>query len=217
MSTATLLYKESRLVVPLPYLGIAALALFNLIPHYPPVIGVAYVLPALLIAFAEANGNKDHQFTISLPVPRSQVVLARHLSVVGLEVVQIAAVALVAVLYAQLHSGGHALGLDSNAAFFGIVLAAFGVFNVIFLPGYFTTGHRTGRPGVLAAIMFFVTYGIFELLVQVIPGLAGVLDTLDPAMAGAQLVVLALGALVFAGLTVVAYRRSVRRFDRVNL
>src|SRR5699024_11865409 len=88
MSAATLLYKESRLVVPLPYLGIVALALLNLIPHYPPVIGVSYVLPALLIAFAEANANKDHQFTISLPVARDRLVLARHLSVVALEVVQ---------------------------------------------------------------------------------------------------------------------------------
>lgn len=217
MSLATLLYKESRLVVPLPYLGIAALALFNLIPHYPPIIGVSYVLPALLIAFSEANANKDHQFTISLPVPRDRVVLARHLSVVGLETVQITAVALVAVLYTQLHPGGHALGMDANPAFFGAVLAAFGVFNVIFLPGYFTTAHRTGRPGVLGAIMFFVTYGIFELLVLVIPGLAEVLDTLDPAMAGPQLLVLLAGALALVGLTVVSYRLSVRRFDRVNL
>lgn len=218
MSTvATLLHKEFRPVVPPAYLGVAALTLFNLIPHYPMILGISYFLPALFIALSDANANKDHEFTISLPVARDEVVLAKHMTVVIVELVQLAALGVVAVFAAQITPEGSAVGMDGNYAFFGFVLISLGLFNVIFLPGYFTTGYRTGKPGVIGAIVFFLSYGVFELLVALVPGAADTLDTLDPAMAGPQLIVLVVGALVFGALTWVAHRQSVSRFDRVNL
>ena len=209
MSTATLLLKESRLVVPPAYLGFAALTLFNLIPHYPMIIGVSYFMLALFIALSEANANKDHEFTISLPITRDSVVRAKHLTVVAVELIQLGALALVAVVAAQLNPEGSAVSLDGNFAFFGVVLVSLGLFNLVFLPGYFTTGYRTGRPGVLAALVFFGSYAIAEVVVALVPPVKEVLDTLDPAMAA--------GALVYVGLTLVSYRLSVARFDRVNL
>lgn len=217
MSTATLLHKEFRLVVPPAYWLVAGLVVFNLIPHYPMIIGVSYFLLVVFIAFSEANANKDHEFTISLPVPRNRVVLAKHLTVAAVELVQLAALAIVAVFAALLYPTGNLVGLDGNAAFFGFVLMSLGLFNVIFLPGYFATGYKTGRPGVLAAIVFFLSYGLFELLVTLTPDLSRILDTLDPIHAGAQLLVLVVGVIVYVGLTAASYRLSVRRFDRVNL
>ena len=217
MSTATLLLKESRLVVPPAYLGFAALTLFNLIPHYPMILGISYFMLALFIALSEANANKDHEFTISLPITRDSVVRAKHLTVVAVELIQLGALALVAVVAAQLNPEGSAVSLDGNFAFFGVVLVSLGLFNLVFLPGYFATGYRTGRPGVLAALVFFGSYAIAEVVVALVPPVQDVLDTLDPAMAGRQLLVLAAGALVYVGLTLVSYRLSVARFDRVNL
>lgn len=217
MSTAALLYKESRLVVPPAYLLVTGLTLFNLIPHYPMILGVSYFMLAVFFAFSEANANKDHEFTISLPVARDRVVLAKHLTVVAIELVQLAALAIVAVGAALVTPAGNVLGMDGNYAFFGFVLVSLGLFNVIFLTGYFTTGHKTGRPGVLAGITFFASYGSFELLVALTPGASAVLDSLDSTVAGPQLLVLGLGAVVYLGLTVASYRLSVRRFDRVNL
>lgn len=217
MSTAALLYKETRLVVPPVYLLVAGLTLFNLIPNYPMIIGVSYFILAVLFAFSEANANKDLEFTISLPVSRDRVVLAKHLTVAALQIVQLAALALVAVVAAMITPGGIIVGMDGNYAFFGFVLVSLGLFNLVFLPGYFTTGYKTGRPGVLAAITFFASYGVFEVLVAVVPGASEVLDTLDPAHAGPQLLVLGLGGLSYGLLTVFSYRRSARRFDRVNL
>lgn len=216
-AVANLLHKEFRLVVPPAYLGVAALTLFNLIPHYPMILGISYFLPALFIALSEANANKDHEFTISLPVGRDEVVLAKHMTVVVVELVQLAALGVVAVFAAQITPEGNAVGLDGNYAFFGFVLISLGLFNVIFLPGYFTTGYRTGRPGVIAALVFFLSYGVFELLVAVVPGAADTFDTLDASMAGPQLLVLLIGALIFGALTWLAYRLSAARFDRVNL
>lgn len=216
-TVATLLHKEFRLVVPPVYLGVAALTLFNLIPHYPMVLGISYFLPALFIALSDANANKDHEFTISLPVTRDEVVLAKHMTVVVIELVQLAALAVVAAFAAQITPEGNAVGMDGNYAFFGFLLISLGLFNVVFLPGYFTTGYRTGRPGVIGALVFFVSYGVFELLVALVPGAASTFDTLDASMAGPQLLVLLIGAASFCMLTWLAYRRSVVRFDRVNL
>src|SRR5699024_8667138 len=119
--------------------------------------------------------------------------------------------AVVALFAALITPQGNVMGMDGNYAFFGFALVSIGLFNVVFLPGYFTTGYKADRPGILAAITFFVSYGVIELLVALIPGAAGVLDTLDPADAGPQLLVLALGALLYLALTVASYRLSVRR------
>lgn len=217
MSAATLLYKEFRLVVPPVYLGIAALTLFNLIPHYPFILGISYFMLAVFFPLSEANANKDLLFTISLPISRDRVVLAKHGLVVAVQQAQLAALAVVAVFAAQLTPEGYIIGMDGNFAFFGLVLVSLGLFNLVFLPGYFRTGYRIGRPGVAAAITFALSYAVFEALVAVVPGAAETLDTLDPAMFGPQLVVLAAGALLYVVLTAASYRRSVRRFDRVNL
>lgn len=216
-ATATLLHKELRLVVPPVYFGVAALTLFNLIPHYPWIIGVTYFMLTVFFALSEAKANQDHLFTIPLPIRRDQLVLAKHATVVVVELVQLAALALVAVAAAQLTPGGYTVGMDGNFAFFGLELISLGLFNLVFLPGYFRTGHRIGRPGVLAGVTFAVSYGVLELLVALVPGAARTLDTLDPAMVGPQLLVLAAGAIAYAGLTAVSHRRSVRVFDRVNL
>lgn len=217
MSAATLLYKEFRLVVPPMYLWVAALTLFNLIPHYPFILGISYFMLAVFFPLSEANANKDLLFTISLPISRDRVVLAKHGMVVAVELAQLAVLAIVAVAAAQLTPEGNLIGMDGNFAFFGFVLVSLGLFNLVFLPGYFRTGHRIGRPGVAAAITFALSYAAFEGLVALSPGVAESLDTLDPAMFGPQLGVLAAGVLLYVVLTAVSYRRSVRLFDRVNL
>lgn len=217
MSVTTLLYKEYRLVVPPVYLGIAALTLFNLIPHYPFILGISYFMLAVFFPLSEANANKDLLFTISLPISRHRVVLAKHGIVVAVQLIQLAALAVVAAVATQLTPGGYTVGMDGNFAFFGFVLVSLGLFNLVFLPGYFRTGYRIGRPGVAAAITFALSYAVFEVLVAVVPGAAQTLDSLDPATFGPQLAVLAAGALVYVVLIAVSYRRSVRRFDRVNL
>lgn len=217
MSASTLLYKEFRLVVPPVYFGIAALTLFNLIPHYPFILGISYFMLAVFFPLSEANANKDLLFTTALPISRDRVVLAKHASVAAVQLVQLAALAVVAVIAAQLTPEGYAIGMDGNLAFFGFVLVSLGLFNVVFLPGYFRTGYRIGRPGVTAALAFALSYATLEVLVAVVPGAAETLDSLDPATFGPQLAVLAAGAFLYVVLTGLSYRRSVRRFDRVHL
>lgn len=216
-STSKLLYKEFRLVLPLSYLGFAALTIFQLIPHYPVIIGVTYFMLALFIAFSEANTNKDHLFTISLPIPRNRVVLAKHITVMAIELVQLACMVPFAVIAAVLRPGGNLVGMDGNYAFFGFALISFAVFNILFLPGYFKTGYKTGRPGVLAAIGFGLTYGLFELLVNVVPNAKEAIDTLAPEMAADQILILAIGMLLYAAGIYFSYRKSVVNFDQVNL
>lgn len=216
-SVRNLLYKEFRLVLPLSYLGFAALAVFQLIPHYPLIIGVTYFMLAVFIAFSEANTNKDHLFTISLPIPRNRVVLAKHITVMTAELVQLLCMVPFAIIAALLRPGGNVIGMDGNYAFFGFILISFAVFNIIFLPGYFKTGYKTGRPGVLAAIGFALTYGLFELLVIVVPNAKEVIDTLNPEMAAHQILLLAIGVVLYAASMYFSYRKSVINFDQVNL
>ncbi|GEM_PF-135820 len=216
-NTRNLLYKELRLVVPLSYLVLLVPAIFLLIPHYPFIIGGTYFMLILFISFSEANTNKDHLFTISLPIPRNQVVLAKHIAVIIVQLVQLICMIPFIVIANVLRPGGNLVGMDGNYAFFGFVLISFSLFNFIFLTGYFKTGYKTGRPGVLAAIGFFLSYGLFELLVNVVPNVKEILDTLNPEMVGYQILILTIGLLFYAGSMYFSYRKSVENFDQVNL
>jgi ABC-2 type transport system permease protein len=217
-STRALVHKEFRLVLPPSYLAWALLSAFLLVPHYPMVLGaVAYVTLALFIALSQANANRDHVFTVSLPIARSQVVLAKLVTVMALELAMLLSVVPFAIVAWRLRPEGNLIGMDGNYAFFGMVLACFAVFNAVFLPGYFRTGWRIGRPGVAATIAFWLTYGALELAVNLVPRAKAVVDTLDAAATGRQLLVLAAGVLVYVAGAVYSYRRAAVNFDRVNL
>lgn len=216
-STRDLVYKEFRLVVPPSYLGYAALSVFLLIPHYPMILGVAYFTLALFIALSEANANKDHVFTISLPIARNQVVLAKLATVMTVELVLLLSAIPLAVVAGVLRPDGNLVGMDGNYAFFGMVLTSFALFNAIFLPGYFRTGWRIGRPGVIATIAFWLSYGAFELVVNLVPDVKAVVDTLDPGAVPRQLLILAAGSLLYIASALYSYKRSVANFDRVSL
>ncbi|MFA5006118.1 MAG: ABC-2 transporter permease [Candidatus Izemoplasmatales bacterium] len=212
-----LLYKELKLVVTPGTYFFCACALLLLIPAYPYFVGVSYTVMSFLINFGVARDNRDHEFSAILPVPRDQIVLAKHLHVLILEGVTIL-VAIPAALVSSLwfNPNGNVVGMDANFAFFGFTLAAYAAFNVVFLTKYFKTGYKVGMPIAFGLAAYLAVVAAVELLVHVVPGLA-VLDGLDPAHALPQLGVLLAGIVLYVVGMVASYRMSVRRFDKVSL
>ncbi len=213
-----LLYKELKLVITPGTYFFAACALLLLVPAYPYFVGVSYTVMSFLINFGVARDNQDHEFTAMLPVPRNQIVLAKHLHVLILEGVTIL-VAIPAALVSSLllNPGGNVVGMDANFAFFGFTLLGYAIFNVIFLPKYFKTGYKVGTPLAvgMAAYLGFVL-GV-ELVVNVFPGVKAVIDGLHPVTYVPQFVVLFVGVVFYAVGMLWSYRLSVKRFDKVSL
>ncbi len=213
-----ILCKELKLVILPGFYLFSLLSFMLLIPQYPYFVGVSYAVFAIFLVFNAAQASNDHRFTAMLPVPRRHIVLGKHVTAMVLEGIQLlvaipAAILSSLVLYPQ----GNSVGMDANFAFFGFTLMAYSVYNLIFLPWYFRTGYRTGIPTAVAMAGYLLFIGLIELTVNLFPAVHAAVDSLEPSTIPVQLIVLAVGALVYCGATWLSYRISVKNFERVSL
>lgn len=213
-----LIYKEIKLVVsPAAYL-FPILSLLLLIPSYPYIVGFIYFLFSVQITFQVARDNRDEQFTAMLPVPRRDFVKARCITVVYIELLQILYAIPCALLTSfVINKGGNPIGLDANFALFGMVLLAMGAFNLVFLPKYFKTGYKFGIPLTLAMVAFVAVVVVCECVVGIVPAVHNVIDGLSASNIGYQIGVFFVGLAAFVGLLVLAYKLSVKNYQKVNL
>ncbi len=213
-----LLFKELRLVVTPGTYFFALCAALVLVPAYPYAVGMSYCLMSILINFGAARANNDQEFTAMLPIPRSHVVLAKHITVFLTEIITLLIAVPCALVSAfVLNPGGNVVGMDANMAFFGFTLIEYSVFNLIFLPWYFRTGYKTGMPMAVGLSAYLLTLIGFELLVALTPGLAAVIDSLHPTTYMYQGIILGAGLIVYVLVMFITYLLSVRNFAKVSL
>lgn len=213
-----LLYKELRLAKhPTMFLFLLFSAML-LIPSYPYYVAFIYTCLSVFLVFLQGRENNDLSFTALLPVRKRDIVRARCLLVVLMQLAQVLVSLPCAIVGARINPlGGNAAGIEANAAFFGLVLVMYALFNLLFLPAFYRTGYRVGRAFLFAGAAVLVYIVAAELLVQCVPALKASLDTFDPATRGTRLFVLLLGAGLYAAGSLLACRLSERRFARVDL
>ncbi len=209
-----MLYKEFRLTIsPLFYLFLLFGALL-LIPQWPYLIALMYLFfMAVPNIFSTAKAQGDIDFSASLPVRRGDIVRARIMSIVILEVLQVIVAAVFAVINLSIYPQGNFL-MDTNAAFFGIAFIMYGIHNVILFPMFYKTAYKIGVP-TMAAIIVAVLFAVAaEAAVQLVPALRVLDGTLNTWV---HYVTLLGGIVIFVLLNLLAARISVKRFERVNI
>ena len=212
-----LLYKEFRLVINPLYFLITLSGALLLIPQWLYFIAMMYffffVVPNI---FTFAKSQNDIGFTVMLSVRKRDVVGARVLSVTILELTQIVSAVVFSVFSRALYPGGNFM-IDANNAYLGGVLAMYGLFNVVFFSMHYKSAYKVGLP-LLAAVMVSVLFAaVIEALVLAVPAAAYVLDGISGEALVRQLPVLAAGIVIYVLLTWLAYKLSVKRFEKVDL
>lgn len=209
-----LLYKEFGLAIhPLWFLMLLLGALL-MIPKWLFLIALMYLLwIAVPNIFLSCKAQNDILFTVMLPVRKKDVVKARVISIVLLEVLQILATAVFAVLHMKVYGPGNFL-LDPNYAFFGIAFVMYGVFNITFFPMLYKTAYKIAIPTIAASVAVLIFATLCEFAVLVLPPLR-VLDGM--AHVDLQLWTLVGGFTLFVLMNMAAYAISAKRFERVDL
>lgn len=213
-----LFYKELKLVIsPSVYL-FALFSALIMIPKYPFYLSTFYFLMGIYTTLKEADVNKDHEFTVMLPIPRNHVVKAKYLSVVYIEMIQILFTIPFAIISSTLlNTQGNPIGIDTNFAFFGFIFTAMGVFNAIFLPMYFKSGYKIGIPMTIGVVGFFVASVLLESIVFIMPQVQAAIDSLNPATFFYQGITLLVGIAFYVFSLLLSYRISIKNFASVNL
>ena len=113
--------------------------------------------------------------------------------------------------------GGNVVGLDPNLTLFGVAAAGYGAFNLIFLPGFYRTGYKSGLPTLFGVLGYLALYGVAETLVQAIPSLTAALDGLNAEYLWARAIALAVGLLLMGALTAIGVKLGQKKFDKISL
>ena len=213
-----LLYKEFKLAThPTLYIFLL-LSSMVLIPSYPYYVAFMYMCLAMYFTFLQGRETNDLFFTAMLPVRKKDVVTARVVMVCLFQLAMLFLSLPFAVLSVKINPNGYnAAGIELNAAFYGLVFLMFGGYNLCFLPGFYKTGRKLGKPLLLGVTFLILFVFAAESAAQYIPSpVSAYLDVPGPAFS-TQWPVLALGVLCWVGLTVLAWQLSVRRFERLDL
>ena len=213
-----LLTKEIRLSASvLSYIFIIA-AVLTLIPGYPILCGAFFVTLGLFHSFQNAREANDMVYSALLPIAKSDVVKGKFMFSVMIEMAGFLLMAILTVLRMTVFAGSdvylqNAL-MNANLFFLGANLVIFGLFNLIFIGGFFKTGYKLSSffPYIIAA---FVVVGAAEAM-HYIPGLEAV-NAFGFDSIGLQVCLLLIGVVIFAVLTFVSYRKACDDFERIDL
>ena len=213
------LRKEMRLSASiLSYLFIL-FGLMFLLPGYPVLCGAFFVMLGIFQSFQTAREANDIVFSVLLPIAKRDIVKGKYLFVCLIEgcafLLMTLSVLLRMTVFAQ--SEVYRANALMNANFFALGMACviFGLFNLIFVGGFFKTAFKFARPFVTFIISCFLVVFAAEALHHV-PGLEklNAFGTDDLAL---QLMMLAAGILIFLLMTVLSFRKACRRFEKIDL
>ncbi len=190
-------------------------AVMLLIPTYPYVVGVSYVL--FFLSLTINREYKDTEFMLILPLKRDRIVMAKHFSVIYLEILQLLVAIPFAIINRNMYADGNAIFMNAGPTFFGAVLVAYGFFNLIFLTSFFKTGYKIGIPYLIAIIVYLLIAALVEIIIILNPAINNAIDSLNPQNLPYEIIVLAVGIGLFVLLNTLSYKISVKRFNKVDL
>lgn len=214
-----LIAKELKLAAsPLSYFFIAA-AFLTFAPGYPILLGTFFTTLGIFYSFQAMRENNDIYYTILLPVAKADVVRAKFAFSILIEVCSFLLMTAVTLIRMTLLKDSAVYAANAlmcaNLTFLGFALTVFGLFNFIFVRGFFKTAYAFGKPFVTYIIAATLPIIIAEAL-HFIPGLEA-LNEFGFGRIGPQASVFCAGLVLFLLLTFLGIRDSVNRFEKLDL
>ena len=184
-----------------------------MIPNYPYVVIFFYVSMAVFFTCLLGRENNDVVYSLNLPIEKSSIVKARFGFTVIVELAQLALMIPFAVLSAKVNPAGNQAGMDANVSLFAVGFIVYGLFNLVFFLSYYRDVSKVGGAFIKSSVLLFILAALDVVATYALPLVRDCLDTPDPEFMTQKLLFLALGAAVYAVLTLLAYKKSVKSFE----
>ena len=224
-----LLYKELKLAMhPVCYVFIALFPFMILIPSYPLFVGFIYVLvcyPVLFLGANKGQQSNDLLYSVLLPIRKKDIVLARIMTVI---LMQLAFIAIMSCLYPlavivnnaareadpELQSIG--LGLNGYVSVLAIAVIGYAIADIIYFPIYYKKGKSIVLSTLLMIFGVSIFLTLFTVIIPYIKGCEGYTKLLCESGIGIQFAFLG-GAIVLSALIhFIAYKISAKRLELVD-
>lgn len=187
------------------------------IPNYPYYVIFFYTTLAFFFVCLTGRENKDVAYTMLLPVKKSDVVKARFVFLIIVEMLQIIVAVPFAFIRQNVGLEPNAVGMEANIALFGFAFLIYGIFHLAFFGIYYKDVKKVGKAFIASSIALFLFICIAETLVHIIPFLRDKIDTYDNVYIPEKLIVLAAGIVIYIICTVVAYKKAINNFEKQDI
>ena len=214
-----LLHKEMKLAAsPLTYWFILS-SFLTLVPGYPILVGTFFLTLGIFYSFQTARESSDTLYSALLPIAKADVVKAKYLFVMVIEGAGFALDAILTLLRMTVFRNasaytGNAL-MNANPLFLGFALVILGLFNLVFVRGYYKTAYKFTKPFIGYIIASFIAITIAESL-HFFPGMEAV-NAFGFDHPEVQLPALAAGAVLYAATTYLGVKASTESFEKIDL
>lgn len=195
-------------------------ALLVFVPNYPYEVVFFFSCLSVFFSCMMTRENGDISFTCTLPVKKEQIPLAKMLVVFGLQFIIMLLVGILGAIKGVILPAEqyvNQVGISANLVLVGNGAILLGTFNTIFFPCYFKKPDKIGVPFIIIAIVIFLLISIFIVLRWITPLYSTTLNGLNSENTGAKLVAFAIGIVIYAILSVVSCKLSMKHFQRVDL
>lgn len=209
-----LVYKELKLSInKFFYILPVILSVLFFIPQWIfSIVFLYFFWISVIQIYVTYRAQSDYAFLSMLPVTKKDIVKSKVISLVILESIHI----LLGVIFGIIHNliyGSTNFLMDINPAFFGVIFVMFGLFNIIFLPGYFKTAYKYGLPAIIGAVATLLFAAFFEVGAIAIPFVSNIVESNST---GIQILVLVVGIAIFIGLNVIATIKSTKNYVSIK-
>ena len=213
-----LFYKEMKLSAnPLTYWFIAFSAM-TMIPSYPILVGSFFICLGIFHTYQQIREYDDVTYTVMLPVKKRDIVTAKYLFVLFIELTAFILCTLLTIIRMKILGTAVPYAtnqlMNANMAYLGYTMIVFAVFNSIFLAGFFKTTYKIGKPFIIFCVVSFIIIIIGEILHH-IPDLESLNNPSNLSMP--QAVIFAIGVVVFMLCTWLSYQKAVKDFESIDL
>ena len=189
------------------------------VPGYPILCGAFFATLGIFQGFQYAREANDTVFSALLPIAKRDVVKGKFLFVCMIELATAVFMVIPLVLRITVFADSavyrsNAL-MNANLFALGAAFVIFGLFNLIFVGGFYKTAYKIGRPFVIYIIVSFVAMIVFEALHH-FPGLEA-LNAFGTDDLGLQFILLLAGVAIYVLLTWLSLRKACDNFERIDL
>lgn len=212
-----LLYKEFKLSLHPTSLIFFALTAMLLIPNYPYYVVFFYACLGVFFMCLQGRENHDIFYSLLLPIEKKDIVKARMGAVALIELAQVILAIPFMILRGLMPLPGNQVGMDANWSLLGLSLAMLGLFNFVYFTYYYRHPQKVGTAFAWGSVVITLFMVFAELAAHIIPFVANVLDGPNAEHALAKLLTLTIGILIFVFMTYVAYKKSAKSFEALDL
>ncbi|HWS44124.1 MAG TPA: ABC-2 transporter permease [Pseudoflavonifractor sp.] len=212
-----LLYKELRLSLHPTNVLFFFFAALIFIPGYPYQMAAFFTCLGLNSLCVSGRENSDIFYTALLPARKGDIVRARFALTSLLQLGQMALMLPLIALRDAFIPLDNPAGLEANPALIGLCLITFGAFNFVFFTLYYKDPRKIGLPFIFGCIPVFLLISLEVAATYAIPFVRDKLDTRGLLFLPEKLSVLAVGAVFYFTLTLLACRKSVKSFEKLDL